>query len=128
MTRQPLLWLINCKLEDVRGLLTTLKKIFFWNYARNTWQWDVLCVVCLIFIFLTPSWWFSNGERPKAKEHQSPIATVVLGPEVVTNETDTSQIERQVRTLTGRTQAQVVAVRKVVGPDGRTVSFEVDIR
>jgi hypothetical protein len=85
------LWLIACKLEDVRALLTTLKKIFFWNYARNTWQWDVLCVVILVFIFLTPSRWFSNGERPMAKEHQSPVTTMLLTPEVVTNEADRGQ-------------------------------------
>jgi hypothetical protein len=113
----------------VRGLLTTLKKIFFWNYARNTWQWDVLCVICLIFIFLTPQRWFSNGERPHAKEHQSRItSTLVLSPEGIVNEADRGQIEQRVRSLTGRASAEVVAVRKVVGPDGRTVGFEVDIK
>jgi hypothetical protein len=113
----------------VRGLFTTLKKIFFWNYARNTWQWDVLCVVCLIFIFLTPQRWFSNGERPQAKAHQSRIAaTLVLSPEGIINEADRGQIEQRVRSLTGRANAEVVAVRKVVGADGRTVSFEVDIK
>ena len=113
----------------MRGLLTTLKKIFFWNYARNTWQWDVLCVVCLIFIFLTPKWWLSVGERPLSTEHQSPIATkVVLMPEAVTNEADRGQIEQQVRMLTGRSKVEVLNVRKVVDAKGRTVSFEVDIR
>jgi hypothetical protein len=110
----------------VRGLLTTLKKIFFWNYARNTWQWDVLCVVCLIFIFLTPKSWL--GERPQFDGHQSRIATVVLSPEVVTNEGDRTQIAQRVRTLTGRSNAEVVNVRKVVDANGRTVSFEVDIK
>ena len=113
----------------MRGLLTTLKKIFFWNYARNTWQWDLLCVVILVFIFLTPKSWLGSGERPTAKEHQSPIArTLVLGPEVVINEEDRSQIEQRVRVLTGRTNVEVVAVRKVVGSDGKTISLEVDIR
>jgi hypothetical protein len=113
----------------VRGLLTTLKKIFFWNYARNTWQWDVLCVVCLIFIFLTPKSWFSNSERPQTKSHQSAVtSTLVLSPEVVVDETDKGQIEQRVRTLTGRGNAEVTAVRKVVGPDGRIVGFEVDIK
>jgi hypothetical protein len=116
------------RLRDVRALLTTVKKIFFWNYARNTWQWDVLCVVCLIFIFLTPKGWVSSGERPQATMHQSPIGTVLLLPEVIMNEADTGQIEQQVRTLPGRSQAEVVAVRKVVGTDGRTVGYEVDIR
>jgi hypothetical protein len=129
-TRQPRIqWLLTCKRENVRGLISTLKKIFFWNYARNTWQWDLLCVVILIFIFLTPNWWFKNSELPSNMVHQSPVAaTVVLSPEVVENEADKVQIEQRVKDLTGRTRVEVVAVRKVVDSDGRTRSFEVDIR
>jgi len=113
----------------VRGLFTTLKKIFFWNYARNTWQWDLLCVVILIFIFLTPKSWFSGGERAQSMVHQSPVQrTLLLRLEVVGNEEDKGRIEQEVRALTGRTDAEVLAVRKITGPDGRTLSFEVDIR
>jgi hypothetical protein len=113
----------------VRGLLTTLKKIFFWNYARNTWQWDLLCVVILIFIFLTPKSWFTSGERAQSMVHQSPVATtLILTPEVIADERDKGRIEEQVKALTGRTEVEVVAVRRVLDPDGRTRSFEVDIR
>ena len=113
----------------MRGLTSTLKKIFFWNYARNTWQWDLLCVVILIFIFLTPNSWFASSERAVNGVHQSPIArTVLISAEGIANEGDRVQIERQVKALTGRDKVQVVAVRKVVGTDGQTRSFEVDIR
>ncbi|HSE32226.1 MAG TPA: hypothetical protein VLA93_11690 [Pyrinomonadaceae bacterium] len=113
----------------MRVLLTTLKKIFFWNYARNTWQWDLLCVVCLVFIFLTPKTWFENGERRGAGAHQNAVpTTVVLVPEVVVNESDTAKIEQQVRLVTGRNDAKVLKVRKVVADDGRTIGFEVDIQ
>jgi hypothetical protein len=112
----------------VRGLFTTLKKIFFWNYARNTWQWDLLCVVILIFIFLTPKDWFSSGERAQGMMHQSPIKTVLLSPEVVGDERDKAQIAERVKALTGRTEVEVVDVRKVLDANGRTRSFEIDIR
>jgi hypothetical protein len=113
----------------VRGLISTLKKIFFWNYARNTWQWDLLCVVILIFIFLTPKSWFASSERALNSVHQSAVAkTLVLSPEVVGNEADKGQIEQHVKALTGRSTVEVIAVRKIVDPDGRTRSFEVDIR
>ena len=113
----------------MRGLFTTLKKIFFWNYARNTWQWDLLCVVILIFIFLTPKSWFSSGERAQNLLHQSPVArTLVLTPESVGNEEDRGRIEERVRALTGRSEVEVVAVRRILDPNGRTRSFEVDIR
>ena len=113
----------------MRGLISTLKKIFFWNYARNTWQWDLLCVVILIFIFLTPKRWFDGSERALGMLHQSPVATtLLLSPEVVGSEGDKGQIEQQVKALTGRSQVEVVAVRKIVDAEGRTRSFEVDIR
>jgi len=89
----------------------------------------MLCVVCLIFIFLTPARWFSNSERAQGIEHQSRIVhKVFLTPQDVVNEADRGQIEQRVRTLTGQSNAEVVAVRRVVDPEGRTISFEVDIK
>ena len=86
-------------------------------------------MVILIFIFLTPKDWFASGERPQNKVHQSPVTTtVVLTPEVVGNEGDKYRIEERVKALTGRTKVEVVAVRKILDPEGRTRSFEVDIR
>lgn len=86
-------------------------------------------MVILIFIFLTPKSWFDNGERPKAMAHPNPVLTkVVLAPEVVANEADKSNIEQQVRAVTGRADAKVMAVRKLVNADGRILGFEVDIQ
>lgn len=86
-------------------------------------------MVILIFIFLTPKSWFTTGERAQGMLHQSAVpTTVVLSPEVVSDERDKGQIEERVKALTGRSKVEVVAVRKVLGSDGRTRSFEVDIR
>ena len=61
--------------------------------------------------------------------HQSPVArTLVLSPEVIGNEQDKARIEQHVKALTGRSDAEVLRVRKIHGPDGKTLSFEVDIR
>jgi hypothetical protein len=114
---------------EVLDLLNVLRKLFFWNYARNTWQWDVLCVVILIFIFLTPKSWFENSERRGLTGHQSPVAaTVLLGAELIDNAQDKGRIEQVVRTFTGRSDVQVVNVRQVVDKDGKTRGYEVDIR
>jgi hypothetical protein len=130
LTRQPrIAWLFTCKLENVRGLLTTLKKIFFWNYARNTWQWDLLCVVILIFIFLTPNRWFLSGEPSQRAAHQSPVVkTLVLTPEVVGSEEDKGQIGQRIEALTGRKDVKVLEVRPMRDVEGRIRSFEVDIQ
>ena len=110
-------------------MLSVLRKLFFWNYARNTWQWDVLCVVILIFIFLTPKSWFENSERRGYAGHQNRTAsTVLIGPELIENTQDKGKVEQVVRTFTGRNDVQVVNIRKVVDRDGHTLGYEVDIR
>ena len=115
--------------EAPTHLINVLRKLFFWNYARNTWQWDALCVVILIFIFLTPKSWFENSERRAQSVHQSPVATTVLiGPEVIENAQDRAQVEQVVRRLTGRNDIQVMGVRQVADSDGKTRGYEVDIR
>lgn len=86
-------------------------------------------MVILIFIFLTPKSWFDSSERPQQQVHPSRVATtVVLTPEVVVNEGDKGQIADRIKAMTGRKEVEVIAVRKNLDPDGRTRSFEVDIR
>ena len=85
-------------------------------------------MVILIFIFLTPKSWFVSGERAQTTVHQSPVVTLIIRPEVVGNEEDKGRIEHAVKELTGRTSVEVLAVRKILYPDGKTRSFEVDIR
>ena len=39
----------------MKVILSTLKKILFWSYERGSWQYDVMCVLILAFIFLSPN-------------------------------------------------------------------------
>jgi hypothetical protein len=109
-------------------LFSTIRKTFLWNYARNTWQWDILCVLILVFIFLTPKSWFTNSKREQFAAHPSPTSTLVVGPEVIENIADKQQIEARLRTITGRDRIEVIEVRKVMNSDGRIRGYEVDIR
>ena len=109
--------------------MDTIKRIFLWTYERNTWQWDTLCALILVFIFLTPKSWFSVSERQVGSRHQSPVpATVFVGAEVVENQKDNSLLRNNIRALSGRENAEVGAIRKVVDKEGRTVGYQVDIR
>jgi hypothetical protein len=110
-------------------VLSVLRKLFFWNYARNTWQWDVLCVVILIFIFLTPKSWFENSERRGCAGHQNRTAsTLLISPELIENTQDKGKVERLVQTFTGCNEVQVTDIRKVGDKDGKILGYEVDIR
>jgi hypothetical protein len=77
---------------------------------------------------LTPKSWFENGERRALAVHQNPVAsTMLIGAELVENGDDRAQIERVIRSITNRPNVQVLKVRPVVGSDGKTRAYEVDI-
>ncbi|HKR61075.1 MAG TPA: hypothetical protein VJS64_15250 [Pyrinomonadaceae bacterium] len=109
--------------------METIKKIFLWTYERNTWQWDTLCALILVFIFLTPKSWFVAGERGAGLTHQNPVAkSVLVTPEVVENQKDMSLLQEQLRAVSGNPKAEVGTIRKVVDKEGKTVGYQVDIR
>src|SRR5207244_7681584 len=76
------------KATNMGYLLTTMRKAFFWKYARNTWQWDILCVLILIFIFLAPKGWFQSSGRHRVLAPHSPASTLLVGPELIENAGD----------------------------------------
>jgi len=44
-----------------------LKRFILWDYARASWQYDVMVGIILVFIFLTPRDWFRDQPRiPRA--------------------------------------------------------------
>jgi len=102
-------------------LSNTAKKIAFWNYSRTSWQWDVLCVLILVFIFLTPKSWFQNSEY-------RPQKTFVIPVEVVGNQADTRTIQQRAREVAGRPDGRVTEPREVRDGTGKVIGYEVDIR
>lgn len=113
----------------MNSILSIIKKAFLWSYPRNTWQWDVLCVLILIFIFLTPKSWFASSKPHQSLGHQNGgLSTVLVGAELIQKDGDKGQLEQRVRVLTGQANAQVIAVRPRQDSTGKTIAYEVDIR
>jgi len=114
----------------MRYIFRTIKSILLWPYGRTTWQYDVLCVLILAFVFLTPKGWFEYSELGSSQQHQSRSASVYLlaSPDAASSEMDRGEIERRVRAVTGRPETQVTDVRARRDASGQIVAFEVDIR
>ena len=113
----------------MNSILSIIKKAFLWSYPRNTWQWDVLCVLILIFIFLTPKSWFASSKPHQSLGHQNgAFSTVLVAAELIQKDGDKAQLEQRVRALTGQSNAQVIAVRPRQDSAGKTIAYEVDIR
>jgi hypothetical protein len=120
-------------------IFRTIKKLFFWGYARNTWQYDVLCVLILAFIFLTPQNWFDTGSAMKNRppgepaqvtEHQkASTSKVILSvADNASAQMTQSEIENRVREVVGRTDAEVLSISPKRDASGKIVAYEVDIR
>lgn len=43
-----------------RKILRALSHTFFWAYERGTWQYDLIVIAILAFIFVTPRSWFDD--------------------------------------------------------------------
>jgi hypothetical protein len=103
---------------------STLRKIVFWNYPRTSWQWDVLCVLILVFIFLTPKSWFANTYTPPQTAH----TIVVLEAEAFGPQPVNAEIERRAKEVAQRPDAQDVKIRPQTDSSGKIKRYEVDIR
>jgi hypothetical protein len=58
-------------------VLTTLKKVLFWSYDRGTWQYDVMCVLILAFLFFAPN--SLIGDRQKLDSTSVMVSLDELG-------------------------------------------------
>jgi hypothetical protein len=43
--------------------MRTLGRLFFWDFPRTSWQWDIIVTLILAFIFLTPRDLFRDQPR-----------------------------------------------------------------
>jgi len=111
-------------------VLRVLKRIVFWSYGRTTWQYDVLCVLILCFVFLTPKSWFSESELAAAGTHQSGVITadrLLVGPEDLGPNPGSQDLERSVRKVTGRTGLKIKGWRPLRDEQGRVAAYEVEV-
>jgi hypothetical protein len=104
---------------------TSAKRVFFWTYPRTSWQWDVLCVLILVFIFLTPKSWFENTAYQRSHAAQT---TIVMPADSSGVQWDRGEIETRTKQLAGRANVQLIAIRERYDPNGKLIAYEVDIR
>jgi len=88
--------------ERMMNIFGAIKRVILWSYERGSWQYDILCVVILAFIFLTPGHIFD--ERLSAAEQRAAQAerTYVPIKEVMNSSADHTHL----RDLLGETVSQ----------------------
>jgi hypothetical protein len=53
----------------MKSILVGIKNVLLWSYGRGTWQYDALCLMIVLTVFLVPSSFF--GDRDRAKQQSA---------------------------------------------------------
>jgi hypothetical protein len=96
-----------------------LKRFILWDFARATWQYDVMVGVILAFIFFTPRAWFRDQPRiPRASsiamlpsEHGSSVYW--LDPQLLQGVAEPQRKARVTEILRERTQNRNLQISQV---------------
>lgn len=97
-----------------------IKRIINWNYERASWQWDILCIVCMCFIFLTPKAWFEKREKLATQTSRLIVKADGFS-------TEKTALENKVKELSGNPNAEIIEWREKKDKQGNTF-YEIDIR
>ena len=97
-----------------------LKDIIAWKYERASWQWDVLCLLILAFIFFTPREWFERRETLATRTSRLIVKAQDFSP-------DKSEMQQRVKEISGNENAEIVEMREKRNTNGETF-YEIDIK
>jgi hypothetical protein len=95
-----------------------LKDIILWKYERASWQWDVLCLLIVAFIFLTPKTWFERSEATR-------VSRLIVKAQDFS--TDKSEMNKKIKELSGNPNAEILDWHEKRNAEGETF-YEIDIR
>jgi hypothetical protein len=98
------------------NVFTILRKVWYWSYERGSWQYDVMCVAILAFIFLIPSRAFDDPEA--SPRWEGTLKETVLQADSVKD----GSIDGLSAALGGAVVHRVQVLR---APDGRVQAYRV---
>jgi hypothetical protein len=100
--------------------METLKNIILWRYERASWQWDLLCFLIILFIFLTPKSWFDKREPLATQTSRLIVKAKDFSP-------DRKEMEKRVREETGNPNAEIIKLNERADASGE-IFYEIEIR
>src|SRR3982751_6737252 len=91
--------------------MESIKRIILWDYERGSWQYDVLCLLIITFIFLSPRSVFERKEKIATQPSRVAVKTQDVLPE-------RSILEQKVREISGDPVAELIGWREAVDGSG----------
>ena len=120
----------------LRGIRRLLRPVVLWTYPRGSWQYDILAVAILVFIFLTPREFFRDQPRPPSVQQiealsADPAVEVFWVEPFVIDETPAAEVDKKLRALlrqrTGRSLS-IVDTRPSTDEEGEVRAYLVYAR
>ncbi len=134
---------------DMRKFLRWMQGTIFWSYERGSWPYDLMVVIIVLFVLITPRRWFhdqpesnfanASGVMLIAQNPSAHIETYRLDQKLLGNAQPAGQspaeleekthqlLSESVEGLKGQ-RFQVQSIQPVRGSDGSLLYYEVEVK
>jgi len=107
-------------------VLSTLKKILFWSYDRGTWQYDIMCVLILAFIFFGPNDVFHDHRPAKTTPIWVSRGTLIeADPRAADPASDANDLLAQYLARQFGNTVAIARIERVVDDSGNVTGYDV---
>ena len=109
----------------LKKLWASLRPTVLWSHRRGSWQYDVICVLILAFIFLTPRTFFGDQPRtPLVTEiqalNENPETLVFVVDAAVVDGTPAAELHPRLERMLAKRKGQDLTVVDVQpAPSGK---------
>ncbi len=103
-----------------------IKRFFFWEYQRGSWQYDVIVIGILAFLFFTPKSWFKDAPRENQIEMLSSSPGVyLLDPRLLRDVPETNRVEKASELLKAKygKRPPITKVEPILDAEEEVVGF-----
>jgi len=132
----------------MRSLWRGIVRTVFWSYERGSWPYDLMVILIVVFVLLTPRAWFRDQVQPTAVGNSSikliaddtlsqtqtyRIDSTVFAADKRTTK-PTPELEREIHDLLGRTVGdlkdhtfQIVRIEPIRSDSGPVLFYDVTV-
>ena len=91
--------------------MRTLRRLFFWDFKRTSWQWDIIVTLILAFIFLTPRDVFRDQPRAASIQMLPSQQGFLIEPKLLANVPEAEQAQKAAELVNQRFKTHTTITR-----------------